>query len=822
MGKYNPHAPQILGQEWVPIRQANFEAEDPVERGYTFQLDHATAIVSGAYYVEQPPLGRTFGATFMSVYPAGTENQSGPIKSVVIPVSGVSVTGSGYTSTVASLANPADIVNTTIDPPGNAGSLGISFDVASYSQQLYGKRILDVRVRYIAFGEPNDLACMHVQLNYASNIVAGGILYKVGLDGGVSADQGIDTASSLSLSELNPLWRGSTTFNEPRIYPWRYQELLNLSLSSAVAALDRLVLYVAVGGCPSVSTITISYMALEIIYCEEQRVLYGGDFYGPITNPPPLIGPKMIQFRTPAMALPGNTNPGEYSVVLTGEQVVHTSSITSNNAGIRNYALRELYQLPTQRGVAVGRTDVIDGEFSVDETDVLPQLTLHTASAIVTGCHPYGVQYGAPVYGSIVATQEIEDDPVGSAAVFPQVRFYARRFGDTTQALRLIDVATGLSFASISVADFDALPEIVDGWKEVNLRFDVPPTFSTAAGDVDWRFDSVGETAGNQWQVLAADGPSFTGTHAMGAATYYAPSGATVALTWQSPTISGTAEDSTTDAVLIFSQDPSPVSGFALDIEEQEVASGLDDCGVGGCLPTAISYVNLTWDAQTSLPVTGFGAYEIERYDSADGAWRQVANVTDPSVVAFDDYEARVGLTSWYRIRTCNVLDFCGPWVTGSATVPAPGVTVGGNGNSVLIFTSNVDPTRNLAYVMVWDNTPIEQFVFPEADEVQLQRMFGRDYFVAFHPLERGGAQFTRVIVVNLATMPAPSLANFTDMRDLAWASLPYVCIRDELGNRWLANVRVPAGDVRADRTIYLAQIRVAEVTDTPYPYDPS
>ena len=69
--------------------------------------------------------------------------------------------------------------------------------------------------------------------------------------------------------------------------------------------------------------------------------------------------------------------------------------------------------------------------------------------------------------------------------------------------------------------------------------------------------------------------------------------------------------------------------------------------------------------------------------------------------------------------------------------------------------------------------------------------------------------------------MTPPSLANFKRLRDLGWASLPYVCVRDELGNRWYANVRVPDGTVRMNRTVYVAQIQVAEVTSTPFPVDP-
>ena len=242
------------------------------------------------------------------------------------------------------------------------------------------------------------------------------------------------------------------------------------------------------------------------------------------------------------------------------------------------------------------------------------------------------------------------------------------------------------------------------------------------------------------------------------------------------------------------------------------------DGGVTNTLPITIEFTGVT-----ATPPAAEGTYhEIQRFDAYDGAWKTIMQSTTPCADSFADYEARVGVESQYRIRTCNVLDFCGAWVTGSATIPTPGVTGAGDGNSILILTSNAAPDASLAYVMQWENQPVETFAFPEASFVQLQRIFGKDYFTAFYPLERGGDQFGRTLLVNAAAITPTALANFNDLRDLAWAQLDYVCVRDELGNRWLANIQVPDGTVRRDRTLYLAQIQVAQVTDMPTPIDPS
>lgn len=840
MGNYNPHAPYVIGQEWVPIRQADYTPDDGLtERGYTFSLGNSTTIVSGAYYTRDPSPGtsRAF-AEFMAVYPVGTEDQTGPIKSVIIPCNAASVTGTGITTSVASLQNPSDGSNTLFTAgTGVAGSLGLGFDVPSYIQQLIGKRILDVRLLYVAgigntAGKLTALSQFLVYTRRPALANSAEMTYATGLEGAYTASPTLGI-KSISLTDLNPLWQSSVLVgNQTRVYPWRYQELANFS-PGAGSAVDRIALVIDPNLLNSATftavtdDVSLLYAALEVVYCEEQRVLYGGDTNISGTNPylPTPGGGKFVHLRTTGLAIPtGSLAAADYTVTHTHRDLGPDFFGGPIQPVMR--ALRELYQLPNQRGVDVTRSLTLESTFTVTGSTTIPHLTLHHSAGVVTGSHAYGTQIDIPVYGAITAVQEIEDDPVGASASFPQVRFYARRFGDTTQALRLIDVATGLSTVSITVAEFDALPEIVDGWKEINLRFSTPPSFATAAGDIDWRWDSVGETAGNQWQVLGADGPSVTGTQSIGAATYYAPLGATVALTWNSPAISGLAEDALSDAVLIFSQDPPTITGFTVTTGTQALTGIAVDCGVPkACIPTGIYCNQLSWQPQTALPVTGFGYYEIQRSDTVDpDTWHTIVQATSAAVTGFCDYEARTGIASSYRIRVCNVLDFCGAWATGSGTIPSPGGTgpAGfGDGNSMLIFTSNEQPSSNLAYRMQFEGQLVEQFAFPEATEVQLQRMYGKDFFTAFRPLERGGERFERILLVNAASIPVPSLANFRGIRDLAWAQLPYVCVRDELGNRWYATIIVSDGSVRRDRTLYFTRIEVVEATDTPSPVDP-
>jgi hypothetical protein len=1034
MGNYNPHAPYIIGQEWVPIRDARYAPEDFVEKGYVFRVDHTVTPVTGAYYVVEVPDSRVDQACdLIAVYPRGQDWLSGPVKKINIPVSAIAITGASIVASAgfSALLNPSDDQSIRFSAPSdNNSSLAISFAVDSYSQQLMGKRILDVSFRYsMATGsvtsgtQAADALDITTTVGFLKDMVNQSITYNVdGMQTTVVGAQ--NQVNSFSITDLNPFWDATRSPHVVRdIYPWRFQELSRFSATAAAAS--RMVLQFF-NGISSDSNGFLYFVDMEVTYCEETRVLYGGrrtanlsisgntDAYDVGAN---LVRLLDTNFTTATTTL----TPGEYAVTLTHNDF-HINAGFDGAPQVA--ALRELYGLPAQRGVVVSQTLTVDEEFTEVDTPVITEITLHTASAVVTGVHPYGIQDDIPVYGTITAIQEIEDDPVGSVAKsYPQVRFYARRFGNTSVPLQLVDVATGLSTVSISVEDFDALTEIVDGWREVNLTFTTAPSFSTAAGDIDWRWQAISELARNQWQILGAGSQTFS-AHSIGTASYYAPQGNTVTLTWQSPTISGTADDTLSDAVLIFSQDPLPVTGFAVTQASQDLGVVADACGVNPrCIPTALQYNQLSWplprftgysvdtftrvatngwgstetggtwtdggnssnfavngsyatispngtsarlittplgvnfDVSMDLgvvsavvatstahvgiigrhtdtsnyyfaelqvaPTTGvttlalvqrvagsnttlaslvlptdytanagawlrmrfmgqddrfkvkvwhryedepdswlievtstsltsgtgvgayaqsetvatnvlaydnfeatpprfwFGYYEIQRRDALTD-WQTIMQATSPAVTGFADYEARVGIASEYRIRQCNVLDFCGStWVTGTGTIPAPGVTTAGDGNSVLIFTSNQGPTGNLAYPMEFEGQPIETFAFPEANELVLQRMYGKDFFTAFHPLERGGTQFTRNILVNAAAIAAPSLPNFVDLRDLGWAALNYVCVRDELGNRWFANVRVPEGNVRLDRTVYVAQIQVSEVTDTPTPVDP-
>ena len=822
MGDYNPNAPLIVGNEWVPLRDPGFHPDNTTEYGTTFHIDHSASAVTGYYYIRDNVPNQMNGVTdLISVYTAGTEDDTGPIQQVIIPAVAVSFTGSGMSGTINGLLNPSDDSTVTVtegDP--SQQNIGINFGVDAYQAQLQGKRILNVEFLLQMAGLPENMAS-----NTDVNGAAISAVVMRTLAGGTAGLETISTVftgprfitlvselQSIPLGDVNLFWSTASvpSFGN-KAFPWRWEELNNFSLAGIPN--DRLVLRIAFFNPSGAGTVDIGYAAMRVTYCEERRLMYGADNVHPnfgFNNYAP--GPRPVQLLSPAFAAPSALTPGDYTVTVSHRLYGDESAYSRSRTAPTLYGITEYQSVVKQRGKLVRQSLNIDDTFSVETTDFLPQLTLHTAAGIVTGSHAYGQLVEAPVYGSITAAQTIASTLAsGGGVTYPQVRFYARRFGGTTVSLQL---SNGTSTVTITPADFDLLDEIADGWKEVTLRFSSAPTSAGLAST--WTFSAAGEVAGNRWEILGANGVSPSAPQNIGPATYQAPSGSTQALTWKSPNVTGAAADTTADVAIMFSQDPPTIIDLAVNMQTLELTQVDDTCNIdNACIPTGVRYLRVTWSAPA---ITG-ASVELQRMD-AETDWQTIMlQTSSASVTGFSDYEARVGEVSSYRIRVINTRDFVGSWsATVTGTITSPGVTMTGSGSGMLIMTSNIDPTAALAYSMVWDSAPIEPFTFIEAGEQTFQQFYGRDFQVAFRPLERGGEQFDRTILVQAASVTRAKLANMTNLRDLAWADLPYVCVRDELGNRWFANVLVPTGTIQHKRRIYLAQIRITETTDTAVP----
>lgn len=889
MGNYNPRAPWVLGEEWVGIRDEDLvyaPSTSTTERGHGFTLTTSRQISTARFYLHDIPPDDTGNQNcHINVYTRGQEALSGPIREVIIPCQGGAVTGTALktetaattaAAVAASLAIPADgkVLRATYNAGASAGAVNLSFATQDYSQLLNGKRILSVELLYtgsvqdfnanslpVAFVRPPDQQFFNMtHIATKGNSAAAGRLngfIPSFFSGGTNSLAELATAPDPATGVFKMNDVGVVDFGGgDRTVPvalgtpsWSYTSLQNLDNR---AADPSFIVYTAQVPTTTITglnqaRIDIEYMALRVTYVEETRVAIGSraiTAYAQGLNSVPVIHPQTL-VASPTLAA------GDYTVTL---NFVSSGDLAYGQQTVGAFpklnALRELYTIPTHPGYTVNIPfplhDHVGDTFTRSTTSIIPQLSLHTTGGPITEPHVYGRQAAAQVYGSITATQVIYDDAAGVTASYPQVRYYARRFPGTTQPLVLTGVTPTItgSSVSLSVSAFDALPELVDGWKEVTLRFGTPPSMGTLATDPQWRWSATGEVAGSRWEVLGVVAPTISGvvaneylspaptSESLAAGTYQPVAGSATNLTWMpqgisGPFVSGAAADTTADAALMFSQDPPTITGVTITPSSQAL-TGFTECGRGPCcIPSALAYNRVTW-SPSSLPVSAFGAYELQRLDQIGNVWETIMLSTNIAVTGFNDYEARVGLTSSYQVRQRNVLLFNGAWsVTGTGTITAPGVTMpscGTNKRGVLTFTSNASQagTYNLAYAMVWDDDfPAEQFDFIEAGGVQVTQYLDRDYQIAFHGTERGGESFTRELVTANAAVALPRLANFRSLRDMAWADLPYVCVRDDLGDRWYATVIVPSGVVRRNRRLYNATITVVEVTGVPAQVNP-
>lgn len=1098
MGNYNPNAPYILGEEWVPIRDENATfspAVNALELGHGFTLGTSRTLQDARFYVNTLPQGGVAaGQVFMAaVYPRGQEDQTGPIRSVVIPCESGALIGAGAafvnaTTVQEALFDPSDQKRIEINSAG-PGSVTLFFSTGQYSNILVNKRIVGANLLYGIGDNSADgsgSANLYLTNDATYALIAAGVPYGGGVANGSSswgsASFPIDLqigptlpVHSVAIGEIDHFWSTASD-------PWSIVERLPFTLDSLLrfqsgAASRKFFLF----NCFNGNNLEINYVALEVLYCEEKRLAYGGVTFGYEDSP---YGTSVNIDRSyvpganiiPMRSVPGQTlNPvlaaGDYSLVVSSANVgnlaqiaLYPGAVAETSYPLLN-AVRELYAIAPHPGVEVDIPfpveDHIGDTFTSTLTHVLPQLSLHASGGTLTEPHVYGRQVAAQVYDTNTAIQDIYDDISGTSAIYPQVRYYARRFGDTTVPLTLTGVG-GLSASTvfIPVDEFDELVEIVDGWKEVTLRFGTAPTMGAVAGFPQWTWSATTETSGNRWEILGACAPALSGIpgnyynlvpspNELTAATYQVTGGATASLTWMpqgigSPWVSGASADAASDAVLIFSMDPPAVTGLSLSQRTQTVTGlGLNCGSLACCIPSGISYNHLSWgvaqtpfqticdpfsvdavdswgtppvgpgawttsgstankyqvaggvathlldsvnvsrkttvgsltdvymesdvsisavatgsaieaglmprfidasnyyqvdlsfdiDASVTLKLrsrvagtaTGIGTiklgayaagdtwrlktllqtlptrdrwellarayviadsdgdvdvsqdpgfwqisavsstlagpaavgarsiltlgntntsvtatydnfyatvpsmagYELQRYDTTTAAWQTIAQTASAALASFEDYEARVGIDSVYRMRTINSLNFAGPWSTCVTGAPAaPGVTGGcSDMTGALIFTSNgaQSGVYNAAYITQWDSSDVvEDYALPEAGDVVFQPMYNRDGSVAFHGTERGLEVFSRQVLVQAGAVSPVRLANVRMLRDLAWADLPYVCVRDHLGNRWYANVRVPAINVRNVQTSYMARVDITELTTTAYPVDPT
>lgn len=689
MGTYNPAAPQDLGMEWVGIRDENLEfspAVNALELGYGFTLATARQVGDGRFYINDWPPGAAAGQVYMvSVYPQGQEDNSGPVRRVVIPCNSGGITGGNmnFYGTATTLAeafeDPSDSSGLSLAATFGGGSnyFRAFFATSQYQNELSGKRILGVNLLYALAGEIEDVELDFIlTLDDSTNhSVLYGSTENGTLYGNSTAASALTSAtptqiSRMPMGEINPLWSTASGANTTERQPWNYTGLARMEASSA----NRISIRGDIGTASSASFsffITLEYMALEILYCEEQRVAVGARSFGysasnPTRHRPYVMGVNTVPMRNISQVANPVLPAASYTAVLSSADQGTFQPVSDVLAGATKTpvlnALRELYAIPPHPGIQINlpfpkTPNIVGRVFTSEVSHVIPHMSLHaTGGSVLTEIHPYGRQIAAPVYGSIVARQGVINAAYGATPTnYPQVRFWARRFGDTTVALNLHN-QSGLpaQSASITVADFDALPEILDGWKEVNLTFTGPtPSFTAAGTATTYEWSASGENIGNRWEILGATSLAISGIpgnliqtvpsgQVLDAATY---GGTTAFAGWLQPNGSAVASDTTSDISIIFAQNMPTVANLALTTASQSV-SGI---GMSCADPRAVApVINANSDFNASTGWTAFNGATL----AYDPTWSyspyQSAKVTPDGVgvtplILSDDFSVAGG-----------------------------------------------------------------------------------------------------------------------------------------------------------------------------------
>lgn len=436
---------------------------------------------------------------------------------------------------------------------------------------------------------------------------------------------------------------------------------------------------------------------------------------------------------------------------------------------------------------------------------VFGMLQRTTAPAISDDSQPYGLLGTATTHTSatIATTQSF----TGVAEPFGSVRFLVRPGNDLpannplTVELRRSSDNYLMGSATLTRTAARSLPDLGDGWRMARVSFTSPPTLTAAS----YYLRFVGGPDMVQRREPPIDG--FWQLRYIAAGTVnIAPQGATEAGVAQTLTVESTPVAGGTLPFQLYlgpgGTGTPPYPGmFAATVLTQTVTptplSGID----------GHEFVELTW-APTSVG-TRFAYYEVQRNDGGD--WTTIRRVrTEASSVA-RDYEAARGVESSYRIRVLTTEGAASAW---SGTVTATPQARG----QVIALVSNHDPTLN---VLVEPGSDAITYEFLRAGDLATVAVYGRDHQLAYQPTEDRGVSvsFSVVAGVSEPDVTAGGLDRFAQLRTIATAPLPYVCVLDPRGPRVYAVLSVPSGtDTRA--AIQIAEVNAVSVTDTPFPKD--
>lgn len=352
------------------------------------------------------------------------------------------------------------------------------------------------------------------------------------------------------------------------------------------------------------------------------------------------------------------------------------------------------------------------------------------------------------------------------------------------------------SLESIALADLSEPTFGAQGWQVIEVEFATP---ATLVGGTQYYVSFVDVESG-QWEVQVLS---------CGLITKPPPCGPTTGAEdtkWGGTTdplrIDGTDQDGLTAAVTIHVNGPA-LAAFAVAAESD---AWVDDC---------LSHAHITWELPAPSACDA-ESVEVQRSDDGGTTWHVVAREYSGTIFEFDDYECKRNVPVKYRARLRMVGGGVGE-MSAEETVTVPtccGITL----------ASNLLPSLAAFYVDVGDRS----YTFQE--NVERFEFENRDYSLLVHELAYRGDTFELTLLlggtdatlgtgVNVLSTLGRSVftALLEAVRPNLGATVPYIAVMNENGDRWFASLEVPTGDVLLAR-LYEARVVVVEVTDTPYP----
>lgn len=329
----------------------------------------------------------------------------------------------------------------------------------------------------------------------------------------------------------------------------------------------------------------------------------------------------------------------------------------------------------------------------------------------------------------------------------------------------------------------------------IELEFDTSPTLAGATQYYVTVEGPAGDTTSWESLVLSANDYSnlvYPGEPTFGGSTDMA-----------NMTQSGTAGVDIVDLPVTLIDPPAAVSGFMASIGTQTVITD-QQCTTADWLVRDLEFAYLSWN--TTILGDDFVAYEIQRTQDGGTTWENIFYITDEDASVAQDYEALRNVQATYRIRVMASWYTASPWSDEDSVTPVMD-------DCALLFVSNEFPEINQGYVDIGGS---RSYKFLTADEKETHILVGRAYQVVTGPLEYRGDQFEADVVVWAGSVPDDTgRAQFDLIESLNTVATSYVCVLDETGRRWLADVAITDGDRQGSKT-HTAKIKVIELTDEP------